>query len=204
MEGLILDLRNDPGGMLGSAIRVCDLFVDSGVIVTTRRRDGQIQDGYTASKEGTYGELPMVVLVNTFSASASEIVAACLQDSDRAVVVGERTFGKGTVQELINLEAKQGVLKLTVASYWRPSGKNIHRRSDDEEDDEWGVTPNEGYEVKLDEEQLVEVFAARVRRDASKLNHENGSEIEDAPAVIDVDLQLAKAVEYLEEAIGDR
>ncbi|NQT15078.1 MAG: S41 family peptidase [Planctomycetes bacterium] len=203
-KGLILDLRNDPGGMLGAAIRVCDLFVDSGVIVTTRRRDGQIQDGYTATEEGTYGEFPMAVLVNGYSASASEIVAACLQDRDRAVVVGERTFGKGTVQELIGLEAKQGVLKLTVASYWRPSGKNIHRRSDDEEDDEWGVTPNEGYEVKLDEEQLVEVFAARVRRDASKLNHENGSDMEDAPAVVDVDLQLAKAVEYLEEAIGDR
>jgi carboxyl-terminal processing protease len=164
-EGLILDLRNDPGGMLGAAIRVCDLFVDSGVIVTTRHRDGRIQDGYVASEEGTYREFPMAILVNHYSASASEIVAACLQDHDRAVVVGERTFGKGTVQELIDLEAKQGVLKLTVASYWRPSEKNIHRGSDDDEDDEWGVTHNVGYEVKLDEEQLTMMFTARLQRD---------------------------------------
>jgi len=206
VEGLILDLRNDPGGMLGAAIRVCDLFIDSGVIGTTRRRDGQIQDGYSAGEDGTYGDFPMAILVNSFSASASEIVAACLQDHDRAVVVGERTFGKGTVQELISLEGKRGMLKLTVASYWRPSEKNIHRQSDDDEDDEWGVSPDEGYEVKLDEEQLAELYAARLRRDVYKLNHENGSatEEEDVPAVVDVDPQLAKAVEYLEEAIGDR
>ena len=149
VQGLILDLRNDPGGMLGAAIRVCDLFVDSGVIVTTRRRDGRIsQPPATATKRGTYSGFPMAVLVNSYSASASEIVAACLQDHGRAVVVGQRTFGKGTVQELIPLEAEQGILKLTTASYWRPSGKNIHRQSDADEDGDWGVKPNEGYEVE--------------------------------------------------------
>jgi carboxyl-terminal processing protease len=205
MQGLILDLRNDPGGMLGAAIRVCDLFVDSGVIVTTRGRDGQIrQPTFTATKRGTYSEFPMAVLVNRYSASASEIVAACLQDHGRAVVVGERTFGKGTVQELIDLEAGQGVLKLTTASYWRPSGKNIHRRRDADEDDDWGVTPNEGFVVELDEGQLVRLLSARFRRDVHRPNHRDDSTAPRDPADPEVDPQLAKAVEYIQRATADR
>jgi len=201
MQGLIIDLRNDPGGMLGAAIRTCDLFIDSGVIVTTRRRNGQINDTFSASKNGTYSGFPMAVLVNNFSASASEIVAACLQDHHRAVVVGQRTFGKGTVQELIYLEPDEGMLKLTTASYWRPSGKNIHRRTGAGEHDDWGVTPDPGYEVKLDEEQFAKIFSARLRRDIHRANHENDSSSEDEPLV---DPQLEKAVQYIQKAIGGR
>ncbi len=200
VRGVILDLRNDPGGMLGAAIRVCDLFVESGVIVTTRRRDGSIRDARTATKRGTYPDFPVAVLVNSFSASASEIVAACLQDHGRAVVVGERTFGKGTVQELIPLEAGQGMLKLTTASYWRPSGKNIHRRSDADESDDWGVSPNEGYEVEIDEEQLAKLLSARFRRDIQQRNHEDDSSGDDDRADPVVDPQLAKAIEYIKQA----
>jgi carboxyl-terminal processing protease len=200
VRGVILDLRNDPGGMLGAAIRVCDLFIDSGVIVTTRRRDGSIRDARTATKRGTYPDFPVAVLVNSFSASASEIVAACLQDHGRAVVVGERTFGKGTVQELIPLEAGQGMLKLTTASYWRPSGKNIHRRSDADESDDWGVSPNEGYEVEIDEQQLAKLLSARFRRDIQQRNHEDDSSGNDDPVDPVVDPQLAKAIEYIEQA----
>ena len=87
----------------------------------------------------------MAVLVNQNSASASEIVAACLQDHQRATIVGQRTYGKGTVQEVCDLGDDRGELKLTVASYWRPSNKNIHRRHDAGENDVWGVQPNEGY-----------------------------------------------------------
>lgn len=201
MQGLIIDLRNDPGGMLGAAIRTCDLFVDSGVIVTTRRRDGQIKDAFTASKNGTYSGFPMAVLVNNFSASASEIVAACLQDHRRAVVVGQRTFGKGTVQELIYLQTDQGMLKLTTASYWRPSGKNIHRHSDDDEDDDWGVRPDPGYDVELDEEQFAKIFSARLRRDIHRANHDDDSSSDDEPPV---DPQLQKAIQYVQKAIGAR
>ncbi|HUT91020.1 MAG TPA: S41 family peptidase [Thermoguttaceae bacterium] len=204
VQGLILDLRNDPGGMLGTAIGVCDLFIDSGVIVTTRRRDGQINQASTATKRGTYSGFPMAVLVNGFSASASEIVAACLQDHGRAVVVGQRSFGKGTVQELIPLEAGQGILKLTTASYWRPSEKNIHRRSDAGEDDDWGVRPNKGYEVDVDKDQFAKLLNARFRRDARQRNHEQDSTAEDDPADPDVDPQLAKAVEYIRQKLEKR
>ena len=86
----------------------------------------------------------MVVLVNRYSASASEIVSACLQDHKRAVVIGERTWGKGSVQNVIELEGGKSALKLTTASYHRPSGKNIHRFPDAKETDEWGVMPDAG------------------------------------------------------------
>jgi len=208
MQALILDLRNDPGGMLDAAVGACDLFIDSGVIVTTRRRDGQIKQAFSASKKGTYTGFPMAVLVNRFSASASEIVAACLQDHGRAVVVGERTYGKGTVQELIPLDsadgAEQGELKLTTATYWRPSGKNIHRHSDAKEDDDWGVFPDNGYEVKVDEEQLAKLLEARFRRDLYKPDRQNDSADGTDLADPDIDPQLAKAVQYVEGAIGAR
>ena len=92
----------------------------------------------------------MVVLVNRYSASASEIVAACLQDHKRAVVIGERTWGKGSVQNVIELEDGRSALKLTTASYRRPNGKNIHRFPDAKETDEWGVMPDAGFEIKLE------------------------------------------------------
>ena len=95
----------------------------------------------------------MVVLVNHSSASASEIVAACLQDHHRAIVIGERTWGKGSVQNVIELEEGHSLLKLTTASYWRPNGHNIHRFPDAKDTDEWGVMPNKGYEVKLSGER---------------------------------------------------
>ncbi len=204
VQGLILDLRNDPGGMLGAAIRVCDQFIDAGVIVTTRNRDGQIREPYTATRRGTYSGFPMAVLVNGYSASASEIVAACLQDHGRAVVVGQRTFGKGTVQELIPLEAGQGILKLTTASYWRPSEKNIHRRRDAGEDDDWGVRPNKGYEVEVDNDQLTKLLNARFRRDVHQRNHEQESTPDADPADPAVDPQLAKAVEYIRQKLEKR
>lgn len=203
MQGLILDLRNDPGGMLGAAIRVCDLFIDAGVIVTTRRRDGEIREAFTATRSGTYPDFPMAVLVNSFSASASEIVAACLQDHGRAIVVGQRTFGKGTVQELIPLEADQGLLKLTTASYWRPSEKNIHRRRDAGEDDDWGVRPNKGYEVEVDSDQLAKLVSARFRRDVRQGNHGQESPPDSNAADPAIDPQLAKAVEYIQQKLEE-
>ena len=99
----------------------------------------------------------MVVLVNRYSASASEIVSACLQDHHRAIVIGERTWGKGSVQNVIELEGGKSALKLTTASYQRPSGKNIHRFPDASEADEWGVKPDSGYDLKLDDAETIRV-----------------------------------------------
>jgi carboxyl-terminal processing protease len=148
MKGLILDLRDDPGGLLSSAVEISDLFLEEGAIVSTKGRNTATK-AYTAVKEGTYSDFPMVVLINQNSASAAEIVSAALQDHDRAIVVGQRSFGKGSVQNILDLEDGNSVLKLTVATYWRPSGKNIHKFPKAKEKDEWGVSPNPGMEVKL-------------------------------------------------------
>jgi carboxyl-terminal processing protease len=164
MKGLILDLRDDPGGLLSAAVEISDLFVEDGKIVSTRGRN-TVEKTFEARKEGTYTGFPMAVLVNQNSASASEILSACLQDHDRAVVIGERSFGKGSVQNILDLEDGNSVLKLTVATYWRPSGKNIHRFKNAKETDEWGVTPNPGLEVKLSREEYHDWFLGRRDRD---------------------------------------
>lgn len=108
---------------------------------------------------------PIAVLINRNSASASEILAAALQDHNRAVVIGERSYGKGSVQNIIDLENKSSGLKLTTASYWRPNGKNIHRFPDSKETDEWGVKPNPDYEIILKDEERLELLLDRSDRD---------------------------------------
>jgi carboxyl-terminal processing protease len=126
LDGLILDLRNNPGGLLSEAIDVSDLFLDSGVIVTTKGRNSSQDLKATAHKgkgkiERRY---PMIVLVNGGSASASEIVAGALQDNKRAIILGTRTFGKGSVQTILPLSDGSG-LRLTTAMYYTPSGRSI-------------------------------------------------------------------------------
>jgi carboxyl-terminal processing protease len=153
LKGLILDLRFNPGGLLTSAIEISDLFVDEGLIVSTKGRNIP-ERKWHAKQSGTFKGFPMAVLVNRYSASASEILSACLKDHDRAVVIGERTFGKGSVQNVIPLEDGESVLKLTTASYWRPNGKNIHRFDDAKDSDDWGVTPTDGYDMKMSDDEL--------------------------------------------------
>ena len=164
MKALVLDLRDNPGGLLSAAVEVSDLFVADGLIVSTKGRN-TVGKTYEAQKDGTYGDFPMVVLVNQNSASAAEIVSACLQDHNRAVVVGQRSYGKGSVQNIIDLEDGNSVLKLTVASYLRPSGKNIHRFKNAKDSDEWGVSPNAGLDVKLTSSQYANWFLGRRDRD---------------------------------------
>lgn len=164
LRALILDMRFNPGGLLSAAIEVCDLFVAEGRIVSVKGRNAP-ERVWDAHKEGTFSGFPMVVLVNRGSASASEIVAACLQDHKRATIVGERTWGKGSVQNVIELEDGHSALKLTTAGYQRPSGKNIHRFRDSKEADEWGVTPDKGYNLQLTDQELVRLMEDRRQRD---------------------------------------
>lgn len=124
MQGLILDLRNNPGGVLGGAIQVADLFLEDGLIVYTQGRTEDSRINYGASRGDTLDGLPLVVIVNGGSASASEIVAGALQDHGRAVVVGRRTFGKGSVQTVLPLHDDRA-LKLTTARYYTPNGRSI-------------------------------------------------------------------------------
>ncbi len=200
MKALILDLRDDPGGLLTAAVDISDLFVEDGKIVSTKGRN-TAEKSYEARKEGTYSGFPMAVLVNHNSASASEILSACLQDHGRAVVVGERSFGKGSVQNILDLEDGNSVLKLTVATYWRPSGKNIHRDKKAKETDDWGVSPSPGLEVKLSREAYHDWYVARRDRDFASTRSKPKPKA-DAPAPKPfVDKQLDKAVAVVGEKL---
>ncbi|AYJ80824.1 peptidase S41 [Aliarcobacter cryaerophilus ATCC 43158] len=134
VKGIVLDLRNNPGGLLNQAIGVVDLFVKNGVIVSQKGRDVTDEEKFEASKFGTKTDLPLVVLVNEGSASASEIVSGSLQDHKRAILVGEKTFGKGSVQAVLPIDnEKTENIKLTIAKYYLPSGRTIQAE---------GVTPD--------------------------------------------------------------
>ena len=152
MRALILDLRRNPGGLLDSAIAVTDRFIAKGVIVSTKGRAPGTEQRAEAHKDDTYPNLPLAVLVSNYSASGSEIVAGAIQDHHRGILVGTRTFGKGSVQTIlpINDGAK---LRLTTAKYYTPSGRMIHRDVDAKEDDPWGIMPD--IEVKTTYEQQL-------------------------------------------------
>ena len=164
VRGLILDLRFNPGGLLSSAIEVSNLFISRGRIVSTEGRN-QPERIWNARGNGAFEGFPMVVLVNHYRASASEIVSACLQDHQRAVIMGERTWGKGSVQNVIELEDGRSRLKLTTAAYHRPSGKNIHRFPDSKDSDVWGVMPDPGFDLRLSDHEQGLLLADRQERD---------------------------------------
>lgn len=124
LQGLVLDMRNNPGGLLNQAVEVSDVFMKSGTIVSTRGRTKSMESKNTARNDGDEPTCPMVVLVNEGTASAAEIVAGALQDSGRAVIIGTQTFGKGSVQTVIPLE-DGSALKLTTAKYYTPNGRSI-------------------------------------------------------------------------------
>jgi carboxyl-terminal processing protease len=193
LKGLILDLRFNGGGRLDAAIDVCSQFLPPGeIVVTTRGRDGGVLSEEKSSGPGEFRNVPMVVLVNSKSASASEIVAACLQDHHRAAIVGERTYGKGTVQKVLPVEGRQAVLKLTTATYWRPSNKNIHRDRDSKETDDWGVRPEKDLTIALDPTETEKLVKARTERDIVRRPPT-------AKPSTFVDPQLKRAIEYLEK-----
>ena len=210
IDAFILDVRGNAGGYLKTAVEASRLFINSGNIVTTKGRSGVVTP-HTYKADSTAridSEIPMVVLTNRFSASASEIVSACLQDHGRAVVVGERTWGKGTVQNIIEMEGGTSALKLTTATYWRPSGKDIHRRRDASEDDDWGVTPDEGFNIRLTDEQFEKVLKQRRKRDYINMGGaENNSTVQSDEGDEEEgfeDPQLEKAVKYLKQQIRTR
>jgi carboxyl-terminal processing protease len=196
MKGLVLDLRFNPGGVLNGARDVANLFISQGDIVSIRPRVGQ---GYTmrARAEGYMTEVPLVCLINGDSASASEIVSAALQDHNRAAIMGERSYGKGSVQTVHNYDG--GALKLTTASFWRPNGKNLNKTSTaGRDEDEWGVTPDSDYILKLSrkerddlQEHLLKIEKiARKDRPAKETNEFK-------------DRQLDSALEFLKSRVKE-
>jgi carboxyl-terminal processing protease len=133
LKGYILDLRNNPGGLLDQAISVSDAFLDKGEIVSTRGRNAEETQRFNAKGGDLTGRKPIIILINGGSASASEIVAGALQDHKRATVIGTRSFGKGSVQTIIPLGSGSGALRLTTARYYTPSGRSIQAK---------GITPD--------------------------------------------------------------
>ena len=207
-DGLILDLRNNSGGLLDAAIEICDMFLGKEqLIVSTRGRKGRIIKENFSSTTPLYDPAkPMVIIVNRNSASASEIVAACLQDHGRAVIVGERSWGKGTVQNVIPIERGKSALKLTTASYWRPNGNNINRFDDEaSESGIWGVLPGQEQAVELTEEELFENARQRNMKDLQGLigPAKSGAdeEVETEPHV---DLPLQRAIEVIQQELGEK
>jgi carboxyl-terminal processing protease len=154
LQGLVFDLRTNPGGLLDQAVEVASLFVDEGIIVSTMGRDPTQKEIRYAKKGMARKDLPVVVLVNSSTASAAEIVAAAIQDHHRGMILGDTTFGKGSVQSIIELGQDMG-LKLTIANYYTPNGASIQEK---------GVTPD----IFLDEYDPKLLAQAKVKRDATR------------------------------------
>lgn len=200
-KALILDLRYNPGGILPSAVEMCDMLVDHGVIVSTK---GRRQIFGTEFKSHPDVELesaiPMVVLVNDQSASASEIMAGCLQDLGRAKIAGQRSYGKGTVQQVFPLESEQTALKFTTARFYRPSGKNIHRTEEMTPDDQWGVSPDLGLDMPIN--GLQDLYLNRRWRERSDPRVTTAEERPPEPECAG-DAQLLLVLDYLRALLSE-
>ncbi len=215
-RGMILDLRYNPGGLVGSSVEVADTFLRGGEIVSTRGdrqavagQGGRPQAGqatrrqsFRADRQRDDVDLPMIVLVNGYSASASEIVSGALSDHGRALVVGERTFGKGSVQMLFDLGGQRAGsdvawLKLTISHYYLPSGRNIHK---EELDTEWGVDPD--VVVEMTPRQMTIAQRARQAMDVLREEGESATvqvepgedEVDAETALLETDAQLSAAL----------
>ncbi|MEZ4704754.1 MAG: S41 family peptidase [Bdellovibrionota bacterium] len=192
LRGLILDLRNNPGGLLTQAQDVSDLFLSEGAIVSTKGKDGAFEEVLTAQKEGTLRFVPMIILINEGTASAAEIVAGALQDHKRAVLLGTPSFGKGSVQTIIDLEDGSG-LKLTVARYYTPLGKAIQGVGDQPDVYVSANAPQES-------ENTVPIREKDLEGRLKSLSPNGKESHEDArknDATSNSDLQLERALEYL-------
>lgn len=189
LRGLILDLRRNPGGLLDQGVKVADRFVADGLIVKTAGKGGRIMDESRAHSRGSWLGFPMVVLVDGATASAAEIVAGALQDHGRAVVLGTQTFGKGSVQTVMDVDGcgpKPCGLKITVARYYTPSGKSIQGR---------GITPNVIVDATAPPVDPTEADIPRERDLQKRLRNEQGDRTVEAKRLDDYQLQMA--LDYL-------
>jgi carboxyl-terminal processing protease len=177
LNGLILDVRYNPGGLLSEATAIADLFLREGVIVSTRGRAVR-EEVARAREPGTFPALPIAILINEQAASASEVLAGALVENNAAIAVGTRTFGKGSVQSLIPIPGGNGSeLKITEQGYYLPTGRSIQRRDDSAV---WGVDPTEGFYVPLTDAQVAELF--EVRRNEEILRASTAAENGTTPA----------------------
>src|SRR5215472_720293 len=201
LKGLVLDLRNDPGGLLDQAVGVASLFLDGGEIVSQRGRDPHDIESYPAKGHDVLNGLPMVVLINSGTASASEIVAGALQDRHRAAIVGVTSFGKGSVQTVIPLRGGlDGALKLTTARYFTPSGRSI-QKTGIQPDLEVAETREEAQQIADQAFSFTEAsFRNALSADEGKARVGPHEPAEEPPKEFDVktgDFQLTRALDVL-------
>lgn len=149
LRGLVLDLRWSPGGYLNEAILVARLFLKEGQIASVKGRGARDDQEYRAQGDPRFVHFPLVVLVNGETSGGAELIAAALQDNKRAVIVGQRTFGKASVQTMMALPLPNTGLKLTSGNFLRPNGKGLHRSADSKWTDDWGVRPDAGQELPV-------------------------------------------------------
>jgi carboxyl-terminal processing protease len=195
LRGVVIDLRGNPGGLLAPAVEVCDRFLDDGVIVSTRGRGPATVR--RAATGAVLAGVPLALLVDGLTASSAEIVAACLQDHHRGIVVGSRSFGKGTVQSILPLSGG-GLLKITTSEYERPSGVPIHRHPGDDATAAWGVVPDAGGEVVPSGRALERLRRWRRARDLPLGDGELPAAGGERPR--DLDEVLARALDLLAAA----
>jgi carboxyl-terminal processing protease len=199
MQGLILDVRQNPGGRLDSAVDVCQLFLPAGVLIyETRGRGNEVLEQVYSTRNGPFIDLPLVVLIDRDSASASELVAGCLKDTGRAVVGGERSFGKGTVQQLLYMQSGNRMLKLTSATFWTKGGTPIHQWPGAAQ---WGVTPTAGLEVERTAEEFEAWIRARRQRDMSAFLEAEPKESDSQPNALFRDEAVDRAVAHLQHEL---
>lgn len=203
LNGVVLDLRNNPGGLLDQAIYVADAFLESGEIVSTRGRNPQDGERFNATPGDLTGGLPVVVLINGGSASASEIVAGALQDQNRAVVVGTKSFGKGSVQSVMQLR-DDGAIRLTTARYYTPSGRSIQALGIQPDIIVEQPMPNDPATEGEEEPQFRSEADLRgaltndsLTEDELKQREEEAARAEATAALRDEDYQLAYAIDLL-------
>ncbi|RAX56904.1 peptidase S41 [Helicobacter monodelphidis] len=197
-KGIILDLRSNPGGLLNQAVELSDLFLSSGVIVSQKGRDVNENIEFTASKNSAYEAMPMVVLINGGSASASEIVAGALQDHKRAIVVGENSFGKGSVQVVLPLDKGEG-LRLTIARYYLPSGRTIQALGIKPDILVYpGAVPNDDGSFSIKESELKQHLQGELQKieDKPKVEDEDNKD-KITQKMLWNDIQLKSAVDAL-------
>jgi len=202
VKGLVLDLRGNPGGLLNESIKIADLFLKSGTIVTTKGRAFK-DEVATAKSEGTLPDFPIAVIVNGQSASASEVLSGALVENDRCIMVGTRSFGKGLVQSVHQLSSGQGELKVTEQKYYLPSGRSIQRADDSTE---WGVDPTEGYFVSMTDEETLAMLKARREEEIMRpagLHNDGEPKWSDSKWIVEhlKDKQLAAAIEALQAKV---
>ena len=206
VKGLVMDVRFNPGGSLNAAGGICSMFVKDGKVVTVRPRLQKEDILKTNNFRDLIGserflDVPMAVLINGSSASASEILAACLQDYGRAKIIGDRSYGKGSVQTVRPFRDTGGQFKMTIARYFPPSDRNIDKsNSGGKPEDEWGVKPDTGYELTLTREEQREL--ADVFRDREIIPRKDGKG-EKTEKKDFTDKQLNKALEYIKEQVKD-